>query len=169
MPKHLIILEMSDKMDKDQLISRLNWFYSLELNQVDLYKAQSKAFADEYVGLVFKRLAVIEQGHVENLSARITEMGAKPTIIGDVISPIIGNLAGKVIGSMELEEVLKVNTMIEQKAMKDYKELIDTLKNSYYGSEELIALLQGNFIDENLHTEWFKTKLSELQVRFFSL
>ena len=31
-------------MDKDKLVSRLNWFYSLELNQVDLYKQQSKSF-----------------------------------------------------------------------------------------------------------------------------
>jgi len=156
-------------MDKDQLILRLNWFYSLELNQVDLYKSQSKAFKNEYVGLVFDRLSFIEQGHVENIGVKIKELGGKPTRIGDVISPMIGHLAGKIIGSRELEEVLKINTMIEQKAMKDYKELIESLKKSYYGSKELISLLQQNFIDENLHTEWFKTKLSEIQMGVFSL
>lgn len=29
-------------MDKEELINSLNWFYSLELNQVDLYLAQIK-------------------------------------------------------------------------------------------------------------------------------
>jgi len=156
-------------MNKEQLISRLNWFFSLELNQVDLYLAQSKAFSNEYAGLVFERLASIEQGHVDNIEAKIKELGAVPTLIGDVVAPLIGNLAGKVIGSAKLEEVLKVNTMIEQKAMKDYKDLIHNLQNSYYGSKNLISLLQHNFIDENLHTEWFKTKLSELQTLEFSL
>ncbi|MGI6451556.1 MAG: demethoxyubiquinone hydroxylase family protein [Desulfitobacteriia bacterium] len=156
-------------MDKKSLLKRLNWFFSLELNQVDLYKAQSKAFAEEYAGLVFERLSLIEQGHVENIGAKIKEMGANPTVIGDVISPLIGHTAGKAIGKMSLAEVLKINTMIEQKAMKDYKTLINELKESYYGSKELIKLLQQNFIDENLHTEWFKTKLSELQTGEFSL
>ncbi len=144
-------------MDKKSLLKRLNWFFSLELNQVDLYKAQSKAFAEEYAGLVFERLSLIEQGHVENIGARIKEMGANPTVIGDVISPLIGHTAGKAMGNMSLAEVLKVNTLINE------------LKESYYGSKELIKLLQQNFIDENLHTEWFKTKLSELQTGEFSL
>lgn len=156
-------------MDKDKLIMRLNWFYSLELNQVDLYKSQSKAFKGEYAGLVFDRLSLIEQGHVENIGLKIKELGEKPTTIGDVVSPLIGHYAGKLIGTAKLEEVLKINTMIEQKAMKDYKELIEDLKASLYGSKDLIKLLQENFIDENLHTEWFKTKLSELQTIAFSL
>jgi bacterioferritin len=156
-------------MDKDQLISRLNWFYSLELNQVDLYKSQSKSFADEYAGLVFRELSAIEQGHVENIGASIRKLGAEPTTIGDVISPVIGHIAGKIIGSRDLSEVLKVNTLIEQKAMKDYKKLIEDLTGSFFGNQALIEILQNNFIDENLHTEWFKTKLSELQTQEFSL
>lgn len=159
----------NDKVDKEQLVARLNWFYSLELNQVDLYKSQSKAFAKEYAGLVFERLSLIEQGHVDNIGTKIRELGAEPTIIGDVLAPLIGHLAGKIIGIQDLEEVLKVNTFIEQKAMKDYKSLINALKGSFYGSKDLVSLLQQNFIDENLHTEWFKTKLSELQTIEFSL
>ncbi len=157
-------------MDKEKLISRLNWFYSLELNQVDLYKSQSKAFADEYAGLVFDKLAEIEQLHVDNIFAKISELGTTPTKIGDVISPIIGSIAGKIIGMNELHDVLKINIMIEQKAMKDYKELINNVKYSQqYGSDDLIKLLTQNFIDENLHTEWFKTKLSEIQTLEFSI
>ena len=156
-------------MDKEKLISQLNWFYSLELNQVDLYKSQSKAFSDEYAGLVFENLADIEQLHVENISAKITELGASPTKIGDVLSPIIGSIAGRIISLKNLDDVLKINIIIEQKAMKDYKELINNVKNTAYGSDDLIKLLTQNFIDENLHTEWFKTKLSEIQTLAFSI
>ena len=66
-------------MEKEDLLSRLNWFYSLELNQVDLYTAQSKTFAGSYESLVFERTAVIEQQHVDNLAAKIRELGGKPT------------------------------------------------------------------------------------------
>lgn len=156
-------------MDKDQLISRLNWFFSLELNQVDLYKFQSKAFADEYAGIVFDRIASIEQGHVENISAKIKELGGSPTVIGDILGPIVGSMAGRLTALTGLEEVLKINTMIEQKAMKDYRELLTNLRQSYYASKDLMKLLENNFIDENLHTEWFKSKLSELQTAEFSL
>lgn len=156
-------------MDKNKLISRLNWFYSLELNQVDLYDSQSKAFPKEYAGLVFEELANIEQRHVDNIGAKIRELGETPTKIGDVLAPIIGSIAGKIISLKELNDVLKVNIMIEQKAMKDYKELIIDLETSAYGSKDLIKLLQYNFIDENLHTEWFKSKLSEIQTLEFSL
>ena len=156
-------------LDKEKLISQLNWFYSLELNQVDLYKSQSKAFSDEYAGLVFEKLADIEQLHVDNISAKIRELGSSPTRIGDVLSPIIGSIAGRIISLKNLDDVLKINIMIEQKAMKDYKELINNVKNTAYGSDDLIKLLTQNFIDENLHTEWFKTKLSEIQTLAFSI
>ena len=156
-------------LDKDKLISRLNWFYSLELNQVDLYKQQSKSFPDEYAGLVFEKLAEIEQTHVDNISAKIIELGASPTKIGDVLSPIVGSIAGKLIGMTDLDEVLKINILIEQKAMRDYKELINSLRRSLYSSDDLLKLLTQNFIDENLHTEWFKTKLSEIQTLEYSI
>ncbi len=156
-------------MNKENLISRLNWFYSLELNQVDLYLSQSKAFADQYAGSVFEKLADIEQLHVENISAQITELGASATRVGDVLSPIIGSIAGKVLGANTLDHVLQANILIEQKSMRDYMQLIEDLKGSRYGSQDLIKLLTQNFIDENLHTEWFKTKLSEIQTQQYSL
>ena len=106
---------------------------------------------------------------MNNISDKIREIGASPTKIGDVISPIIGSIAGKIIGMTDLDDVLKINIMIEQKAMKDYKELINALKASLYGSDDLIKFLTQNFIDENLHTEWFKTKLSEIQTLAFSI
>ena len=150
-------------MDKEQLISRLNWFYSLELNQVDLYTSQSLSFKERYSGLVFERIAYIEQQHVDNIAHIIQELGANPSPLGDVLSPIIGSIAGKLISLTGLEDALKINIMIEQKAMQDYKELINTLKQKKNGSSDLIMQLEYNFIDENLHTEWFKSKLSQLQ------
>lgn len=146
-------------MDMDTLISKLNWFYSLELNQVDLYYAQSKAFKGRYSGIVFERCAYIEQNHVDNIGGKIKELGGKPTVLGDIISPLIGKVAGEVISMAGLEDTLAINIMIEQKAMKDYYDLIEKLHQENYDDKELIKILQHNFVDEHLHTEWFRTKI----------
>lgn len=144
-------------MDTDTLISKLNWFYSLELNQVDLYNAQSKTFKGRYSGIVFERCAYIEQNHVDNIREKIKELGGKPSVLGDIISPIIGNIAGELISMTGLEDTLAINIMIEQKAMKDYNDLIEQLHQD--NDKELTKILQHNFVDEHLHTEWFRTKI----------
>ncbi len=33
-------------MDREKLITKLNWFFNLELNQVDLYTSQSRHIQD---------------------------------------------------------------------------------------------------------------------------
>lgn len=150
-------------MDKEQLISKLNWFYSLELNQVDWYTAQSKAFQGTYIGQALGRVAYIEQQHVDNIAEKIKEMGGHPTSIGDVISPIIGSVAGKLISLSGLKNTLKANIMLEEKAMKDYKDLIKILKSENNDDEELLQILQSNHIDEDLHTAWFANRVHQLE------
>jgi bacterioferritin len=72
-------------MDNEMLISKLDWFYNLELNQVDLYNSQSKVFKGSYSGIVFERCAYLEQNHVDNIGEKIKELGGKPSVLGDVI------------------------------------------------------------------------------------
>ncbi len=149
-------------MDKDQLLSKLNWFYSLELNQVDLYIAQSKTFEGTYISQAFERIAYIEQDHVDNIAEKIKELGGTPTKIGDVISPIIGGVAGKLISFAGLGNTLRADILIENKAMKDYRDLIKVIKEENQ-DQELLKILQNNHVDEDLHTAWFTEKLNELQ------
>lgn len=156
-------------METDALISKLNWFYSLELNQVDLYQAQSKAFHGTYSGLVFERLTYVEQNHVDNIGEKIKELGGKPTLLGDMISPIIGKLAGGAISLAGLDDTLAANILIEQKAMKDYNDLIQTLQQDKHQDKELVKILEHNFVDEHIHTEWFRTKLLAIKHSEFNL
>jgi len=150
-------------MDKRLLLHKLNWFYSLELNQVDLYTTQSKTFKGTYIGQGFERIAYIEQQHMDNIAEKIKEMGEHPTLIRDVISPILGSVAGKLISFSGIENTLKANMIIEKKAMKDYKDLIKTLEAENNCDEELLKILIANHVDEDLHTSWFYVKVKELQ------
>ena len=146
-------------MDRGTLIRRLNWFYSLELQQVDLYTAQSRAMDDIYLSKTLERVAVIEQQHVDNIAEKIRELGGEPTLLGDIAAPLLGKFMGKVTGFIGPIMVLKTDIALEEKAMRDYKDLI--LKAGQ--DEELFSLLWANLIDEDLHTAWFANKVKELE------
>jgi bacterioferritin len=149
-------------MDTENIISKLNWFYSLELNQVDLYKSQSITFKDTYHSKVFKRIAAIEQQHVDNIAEQIKILGGSPTLLGDLIAPITGSLGGTIISLTGIEETLKVNIALEQKAMKDYEDFIHHIKTEN-NDMDLLNLLQSNYVDEDLHTAWFKDYLTKIK------
>ncbi len=146
-------------MNKEQIISKLNWFYSLELNQVDLYMAQSKRTDDIYISKVFERAAYVEQQHVDNIAEKIKELGSKPTILGDAIAPILGRIGGNVLSITGIIPMLKANILIEQRAMADYKALLLKVGND----PELFDLLWSNLIDEDFHASWFSSKVQELE------
>lgn len=146
-------------MDKSQLIHELNWFYTLELNQVELYTAQSKKVDDQYISKVLEKSAEIEEGHVYNIAAKIKELGGKPTALGNLLGPLTGKIGGNIIPLAGLINMLKANVMLEKKAMSDYKELISKVEND----KGLVELLWSNLIEEDLHTAWFNNKAQQLE------
>ncbi|MDX9870947.1 MAG: ferritin-like domain-containing protein [Clostridia bacterium] len=148
-------------MDTEQIIKKLNWFYSLEKNQVELYLAQSKRVNDIYLEKMLERASTIEQGHVENISRQIERFGGTPTLLGDVVSPILGKTGGQLTASLGVIPMLKADMLLEQKAMSDYKDFIMRVGHD----EELFDLLWSNLIDEDLHTSWFAGKIEELENR----
>ena len=144
-------------MNTQQLIRKLNWFYSLELNQVELYQAQGKAVDDIYLKKLLERVAKIEQGHVDNISDYIYKLGGKPTVLGEAVAPVTGMIAGKVSSWAGVINMLKSDILLEQKAITDYQDLV--LKVS---DKDLFELLWSNLIDEDLHTAWFARRVEEL-------
>lgn len=145
-------------MDRHALIAKLNWFYSLELEQVDLYTAQSEAAEDIYLSRALSRVAGIEQQHVDNIAAEIKRLGGEPTPLGDVIAPILGKAFGAITGAMGPEVALKADITLEEKAMKDYKDLILRVGDDPH----LTEILWNNLLDEDLHTAWFANKLKDI-------
>ncbi|MFZ5640551.1 MAG: ferritin-like domain-containing protein [Bacillota bacterium] len=141
-------------MDLKKLLSRLNWFYSLEVTQVDNYLAQSKAVDDPYIAAGLERIALLEQEHVNNLSGIIISLGAKPSIISDILSPLFGTAMGKVLGTTDVALMLQTNIKIEAKAATDYYKLIRELESGNY-DQGMLRTLQYNMVDEDFHSSWF--------------
>ncbi|KJS21103.1 MAG: cytochrome B [Clostridiaceae bacterium BRH_c20a] len=122
--------------------------------------AQSKQIKnmDYYISKVLERASYIEQQHVDNIADKIKSLGKTPTSLGDVIAPILGKMSGNLVARTGLITMLKVNIMLEKKAMDDYKNLIMKIKE-----DDLFTLLWSNLIDEDLHTSWFSSKVQELE------
>lgn len=149
-------------MQQEDLLRKLNWFYTLELSQVDLYVAQSKKFKGSYESIVFERMALVEQDHADYLAAVIRELGGEPHEIGDVISPLFGGLLGKTLAFTGLKKTLQGNLKIEKKAMADYVGLLKQVGAEF--GPELQAVLQHNLVDEDVHTAWFARRLTDYEL-----
>ncbi len=143
----------------DNFIKKLNWFYTFEVSQVELYTSQSKQVDDIYVKKTLERLAIIEQNHVVNISKKIELMGGVPTKLGDIIKPITGTIASIMTDKVDLGKILTVNMLLEQKAISDYKKAIEEVKDD----PGLYKLLWDNLIDEDLHMAWLSRKANELK------
>src|SRR5690554_161351 len=111
-------------MEKNELIKKLNWFYFLENNQVKLYTAQAAQIKDMYIKKTLQRVAAVEQGHVENIAAKIRKLGGTPSMAGEQIAPLTGTAAGMITGKAGLLALLEANIKLEEKAMKDYKDFL---------------------------------------------
>ncbi|WP_082789033.1 demethoxyubiquinone hydroxylase family protein [Desulfolucanica intricata] len=146
-------------MQKDELIHTLNLFYNLELQQVDLYTAQSHVVDDLYLSKTLARIAYHEQQHVDIIAEEIKKLGGQPNVIVDYIAPLVGKAAGAFSSVLGIEKMLKINIFLEEKAMKDYKDLI--LKSG--NNSRLFEILWNNLIDEDLHAAWLASKLRELE------
>ena len=146
-------------MEHHQLVRKLNWFYSLELNQVQYYSEQSKRVNDIYLKKILERVADIEQAHVDNISAKIKGLGGNLTFLGETIAPFTGKTLGFITENVGIVALLNTNIALEKKAIKDYKDLLLRVG----GDQDLFDLLWSNLIDEDLHTAWFQNKVKELE------
>lgn len=146
-------------MEKEALIKKLQWFYFLELNQVNLYLAQSRQVDDFYLKQTLLRIAEVEQGHVENIKAKLAYLGASPAFVGEKVAPLTGMMGGLVTGMAGTIAILKANIDLEEKAMKDYKDFILRVGKD----DELFEMLWDHLIDEDLHTAWFTNKVKEFE------
>lgn len=148
-------------MKTEDIIKKLNWFYSLEHNQVDLYTVQSKNADDLYSKKTFSKLSNIEQRHVNIIADKIRDLGGTPTLLGNVMGSLSGRITGELTGKIDIVNLLKLNIKLEEKAMEDYKKFISSVEND----SELYELLWSNLIDEDLHAGWFFKKVKEIEKR----
>lgn len=143
-------------LDKDEMVKVLGLFLALEIEQVNLYQVQAGEAAEEHAAAALRRFAEIEQGHVDNISAALRELGGEPGLLVRV-SPALGKLAGRITEVAGLVNLLRANILIETVAARHYRSLLERTEEP-----RLRDLLWKNLIDEELHRAWMIDKVNEL-------
>lgn len=145
-------------MTEKELLARLNWFYTLEVNQVNYYQIQSKATEDCYIAKALEQIAQIEAEHVDCLREIIRQFGKDPTYLGEKLGVTFGNIAGYTSGLVGTVNMFKLNVLIETKAQQDYLALIKANPQL-----EFKDLLWKHAVDEDLHRAWFQEQQAQLR------
>lgn len=141
-------------MELAALQRSLAWFHMLEVNQVNLYRTQSSLAKDEVTRRMFLKVAEIEARHIDNTLEALLSVGGSPSLFAQ-IAPMTGMGLGAITG-LTLPMALKADIALENRAMEDYHSLICRCDVA-----RVTDVLWSNYLDESLHTEWFKAKLAE--------
>lgn len=150
-------------MNDSKLILWLNWFYTLEVGQVDLYLSQAKKSEDPYIANVLLKVAETEARHAELFSDILRRMGTKPNKVDALLSYIAGHIPGMVTPLTGTVNLFLYNYTLETIAMKDYKMLLKKVKPETDLHQDLINILISNLIEEDFHRIWFKDRRKSLQ------
>lgn len=143
-------------MNSKDLIRKLNWFYSLETQQYNMYKKQATWIGDKYLSKVFNQLSEIEYQHAQKIEKHIVNLGGEATVIGEVLGTISGKTMGGLTSIINVKRFYQINILLETKAISDYKKLVKQVEN-----EELKKVLWTNTIEEDLHRAWFESRKIE--------
>lgn len=152
-------------MNKDKLLKWLNWFYTLEMSQVELYLNQAKKSNDGYIANALLKVAESEAKHAEQFKDIIEKMGSKPLLIGKLASRIIGYIPGQITPLVGTVNLFLYNYTLETIAINDYKLLLNSLDMNSKLEYELATVLFKNMIEEDFHRVWFTESLKRLKTR----
>lgn len=141
-------------MKDDLLLLALNWFYLLELTQVDFYLTQAKYSEDKYNTLVLLEMADSETVHANKVKGYIEHMGGFPTKIGKFLSHASKYIA-KLTKYTTTANFFYVNYILESIAFSDYKKIIKAIEPENTFKKEMLNGLIKNLIDEDEHRNWF--------------
>ncbi len=133
----------------------LNWFYTLELAQVDLYLNQAKRCKDDYIARILTKAAEVELKHARGFEKFILDLQGHPTRIGELFSFISGFVPGTITPYLGKIAQFTYNYTLETIAIRDYKTLISHLEPENETRKMLLNFLVDNLIEEEFHRSWF--------------
>jgi bacterioferritin (cytochrome b1) len=144
-------------MNRSQIIEALDKDLRAELSAVEMYTAHARSIPEDGIAQGVRAIAVVEQRHADELTARIKALGGTPTEPGGV-ETVVGRSAGATSAQGSTIEMLRLELAEEQQAIKDYAAQIAEIMED----EETLDLLQKHLADEIDHARWFKSQIAGL-------
>jgi len=142
----------------DEALQALRKMHNMERFAVEIYSTQIGAFSEKEIADRLRAAMANEQEHVNDLQARIGELGGSSSWLG-----FLFQMAGKLLGftSPLLGKVflLKADIRLERRAVKDYGNFLQKVDFD----EKSRVVIQENIEDEKAHIKRWEESLEILQ------
>lgn len=140
--------------DKKRLIKQLNDLIQLDYGAISAYGAAIDHLRDLTVIEKLQEYKMDHERHVEQLQAKVKELGGRPKHHRDFKHVII---KGKVLFAhlQGDEAILRAMKAHEDLTNEAYEEAIDALQ----GQEKVDSLIQRNLQDARIHRAWLEHAL----------
>jgi len=144
----------------DEALQALRKMHNMERFAVEIYSTQIGAFSEKEIADRLRAAMANEQEHVNDLQARIGELGGSSSWLG-----FLFQMAGKLLGftSPLLGKVflLKADIRLERRAVKDYGNFLQKVDFD----EKSRVVIQENIEDEKAHIKRWEESLEILHAQ----
>lgn len=147
-------------LSKELIIEALNHDLIAELSAVEMYAAHAEAIAEDAIVQGVSAILSIEEGHAQELTKRIKELGGEPAQPGGAAT-VVGRAVGAASAQASTVEMLKLALGEEQQAIKDYSAQIAEIVDD----DDTVTLLEQHLQDEMEHARWLKAQIRALEKR----
>jgi bacterioferritin (cytochrome b1) len=145
-------------LSKEQIIEALNHDLTAELSAVEMYGAHAQAIAEEAIVQGVRAILSVEEGHAQELTKRIKELGGEPAQPGGEAT-VAGRAVGAASAQASTAEMLKLELGEEQQAIKDYSAQVAEIVDD----DETAILVEEHLHDEIEHARWLKAQIRALE------
>jgi demethoxyubiquinone hydroxylase (CLK1/Coq7/Cat5 family) len=135
-------------------ICSLNFMYSMERFATAVYRVQKSGFTNKAILEKMVYAEENERQHSQKLKERIIELKHKPFILAFLFQ-IAGCLVGSFSRCFSKTLALKTDTVIENRAVKDYSYFLRTLEFD----DKTKQMIRDIISDEELHIKNWQTSI----------
>lgn len=146
----------ADSFQLKQIRAGLNKLHTFEIMAVNVYKFQITSQQDEFNQMIIQAMAN-EMTHVQDFQIKLYEYGGKPNPLRWAFW-IVGMVMGLGSRLFGRKTILKAGIWTEQKAVADYRKIIDSVQ----WETETLAVIKNNLENEYHHIETLQTLLKSL-------
>jgi len=145
-------------MNKEVLA--LKFMCNMERFATQIYMSQCRAFSGSNVVEKLKKASVNERSHVDSLRKSLVEHNSSPSSLG-LLFRLMGRIVGFKTSLLGRSVVLKTDTWIEKRAIKDYGLFIRKL--DFNSKTE--SMLKKIIKDEEKHVKTWQDSARVLKVK----
>lgn len=144
----------------NEVLRALRRMHDIERFAVEIYRTQIRAFSEKEIADRLKAAMANEQEHVNDLQARIGELGGSCSSLGFFFQ-MAGKLLGFTTTLLGKLFLLKTDIRIERRAVKDYGDFLQKVDFD----EKSRGLVQKNLEDEKAHIKMWEESIEILQTQ----